>query len=204
VTIAPARPNGQATEGTVQTAPSSGVFTIQTPSGSTVTIDTSGSTTYREPGVTNAMISDVGVGDRVGIIGTTSGSSVSATEVLIGAPKPTASFAAAGMVDTTPSQGSFTIKTFSGSMLTVDYDASTTYEDLGVVTPAITDVTMNEFVAVFGTQSGSMVSASEVIVGGGHRGGMGGFFGFGRGRGLGPYGSGRSGRSANSASSALA
>jgi hypothetical protein len=72
-----------ATAGTVQAAPTSSGFTVMTFNGATVTVDVTGTTTYAEYGVSNPTIDDVTEGEFVGVFGTTVGTTVTATEVVI-------------------------------------------------------------------------------------------------------------------------
>ena len=81
-------PNGgspPAAVGTVATVgPSS--FTIKTHDGTTVTVDLSGSTTYRDRGVTTPTLANVTVGETVAAFGTETANTVTATSVAIGQP----------------------------------------------------------------------------------------------------------------------
>jgi|GEM_PF-2823135 len=72
-----------ATAGTVQAAPTSSGFTVMTFNGTTVTVDVTGTTTYAEYGVSNPTIADVTPGEFVGVFGTTVGTTVTASEVVI-------------------------------------------------------------------------------------------------------------------------
>jgi hypothetical protein len=71
--------------GTV-TAKSDGTFTVDSASGTTVTVNISGSTTYMDPSVTSPSIANVTVGEHVAVFGTESSDSVAATSVAIGLP----------------------------------------------------------------------------------------------------------------------
>jgi hypothetical protein len=77
-----------ATFGTVASV-GSNTFTVTAHDGTTVTVDVSSSTTYREFGVTSASIADVKVGTQVAVFGTETGNTVTATTVGIGAPHGT-------------------------------------------------------------------------------------------------------------------
>jgi hypothetical protein len=74
--------------GTVQTTPASGSFVIETSSQVQLTVDVSDSTTYVERGSTSASLADVAITDDVVIFGTISGSTVDATQVVIGGNEP--------------------------------------------------------------------------------------------------------------------
>ena len=61
-------------------------FTLTTHDGTTVTVDVTSSTTYREDGVTSPSLGDVKVGTMVVVFGTDTANTVTATSVGIGAP----------------------------------------------------------------------------------------------------------------------
>jgi preprotein translocase subunit YajC len=71
--------------GTVKSV-GSDTFTLTTHDGTTVTVDVSSSTTYREAGKSSASLSDVTVGSQVVVFGTDTSDTVTATSVGIGAP----------------------------------------------------------------------------------------------------------------------
>jgi Domain of unknown function (DUF5666) len=73
---------GPGTLGTVQSV-SGNSFVVEMPGGSTVTVDVSGTTTYHEPGASSASLSDVKTGVHVGVTGSKSGNTVTATSVTI-------------------------------------------------------------------------------------------------------------------------
>ena len=72
--------------GTVSSMTSSG-FDLSTPTGEKVTIKTTSSTTY-EKGVTAASKSAVTKGEIVLVLGTDNSTTITATEVIVGPPKP--------------------------------------------------------------------------------------------------------------------
>jgi hypothetical protein len=81
-------PNGgtpPAAIGTVTTVGASS-FTIKTKDGTTVTVDVSGSTTYRDRGVSSPTLANVTVGENVAAFGTETSNTVTATSVAIGGP----------------------------------------------------------------------------------------------------------------------
>ena len=63
-------------------------FTIKDRAEGSLTVDTNNATTYEEPGVTSPSFRDIKVGDVVAVWGTTTGSSVDATDVHIGDRHP--------------------------------------------------------------------------------------------------------------------
>ncbi|MDA8275399.1 MAG: hypothetical protein M0029_08475 [Actinomycetota bacterium] len=60
---------------------------------------------------------------------------------------------------------SFVLTTRSGTEVTVDVTAQTTYRDPKVTSPSLADVTPGAHVAVLGTTSSSTVTATTVLVG---------------------------------------
>lgn len=82
------RPNGgtpPAAVGTVATVGASS-FTLKTKDGTTVTVDVSGTTTYRDRDVSSPTLADVTVGKTVAAFGTDTSNTVTATSVAIGVP----------------------------------------------------------------------------------------------------------------------
>jgi hypothetical protein len=63
-----------------------GTFTITTRDGTTVTVNVSSATTYRDRAVTSPTIANVTVGEHVAVFGTDSSNVVAATGVAIGGP----------------------------------------------------------------------------------------------------------------------
>ncbi|HEX2702830.1 MAG TPA: hypothetical protein VHM72_05305 [Solirubrobacteraceae bacterium] len=157
-----------AAAGVVTATPGTGAtsFTIELRGGTTETVDVSGSTTYLEHGTSSASLSDLQKGDLVAVFGTTSAGSVAATEVVIAVPRGTSTpaLATVGVVQGAPSVGSFTITTRGGVTETVDVGATTTYYERWLPGASLTDVTSGELVAVFGSTSGTTVTASTVVI----------------------------------------
>jgi hypothetical protein len=168
--------------GTVQGTPTGDVFTITAPSGTNYTVDVSSTTSYFERGVSTPSLNDVAGGDFVAVFGSLSSTTVTATKVAIATPPPSNStFATAGTVQTTPSGGSFVIETWDHAQLTVVTSSSPTYTERGLTAASLTDVTVGENVAVFGTVSGSTVTATQIAIGGNGVGGGPGYLGGGPG-----------------------
>ena len=130
--------------------------------GHEVTVDVSSTTTYRDRGVTSPSFANVSVNEHVTVFGTTSSGTVTATSVLIGGAGGHVGFgegappAASGIV-TSLGSNTFTLKTTSGTRVTVDVSSTTTYRDRGVTSPSFANVSVNEHVAVFGTTSSGTV-----------------------------------------------
>lgn len=153
--------------GVVQGAPGASSFTVQTRRGATDTVDVSGSTDYVEHGVSPATLKNVEAGDLVVVFGTSSGSTLTATKVLIAAPwkKTTAQgFVLAGKVEGAPGTESFSVKTRSGTSYTVDVSSTTKYLERGVSQASLKNVASGDYVALFGTVSGSTVTALGVSI----------------------------------------
>jgi hypothetical protein len=216
VVIRPSRQHGRyATAGTIETTPSSTGFTITTFNGQSVAVVVTSSTTYFERGVPGITLDDLSRGELVGVFGTLSDGTETATEIVVCQPRVSRDYATAGTVQAAPTSSGFTVMTFNGTTVTVDVTGTTTYAEYSVSNPTIADVTPGEFVGVFGTTVGTTVTATEVVIAGsqhrglfgfghrlrlGHRSGGFGGFGFGRGRGgpghrpLGPGATGASGQ----------
>ncbi len=158
-----------AAAGVVQSTPSGGSFTLETRSGTSETIEVSSSTTYLERGVSSPSLTSVGAGDLVAAFGTTSGSTVSAWQIVISVPRSGTSPqppVAAGIVQGTPGTDSFTIQTRGGASETIDVSSATSYYERGVSSPSLTNLAGGDFVVAFGTASGSTVTASKVVIAG--------------------------------------
>jgi hypothetical protein len=86
--------------------------------------------------------------------------------------------AAVGTV-TSVGDGTFTITASDGTAVTVNVDSTTTYRDTSVASATIANVTVGEHVAVFGSDTSNVVTATSVGIGdpsagGGGPGGKGG------------------------------
>jgi len=147
-------------------------FTLKGRDGTTVTVDVSSSTTYKDGKVTSPTFANVTVGERVSVEGTTTSGVVTATSVEIGfgggmfghgtAP------AAAGTVESVGTN-TFTLKGRNGTTVTVDVSSSTTYKDGKVTSPTFANVTKGEMVSVEGTTTSGVVTATSVSIGFGGR-----------------------------------
>ena len=158
--------------GMVQSVDSSAnSFTVKSPSGTVFTIDVSPSTTYVDPGITSPGLSDVTVNAKVAVVGTTSSNTVAATKVVIGLlrrdePLSDGSPAVFGTVQSVDSStNSFTVKSPSGTVFTIDVSPSTTYIDPGTTSPGLSDVTVNAHVTIIGTNASNTVTADRVLIG---------------------------------------
>ncbi len=61
--------------------------------------------------------------------------------------------------------GTFTLTEQDGTTVTVNVTSATTYRDRDVTSPTIANVTVGEHVAVFGTDTSNVVSATSVAIG---------------------------------------
>ncbi len=150
-------------------------FTVTTSNGTTVTANVSSSTKYLDHDVTTPSLANVTVGQHVAVFGTDTSNVVTATTVAVGAPPsggpggmpggPGGSPPAA--VGTVKSVGdnSFTVTTSSGTTVTANVSSSTKYLDHDVTTPSLANVTVGQHVAVFGTDTSNVVTATTVAVG---------------------------------------
>ncbi|HEX3462089.1 MAG TPA: hypothetical protein VHT49_14380, partial [Acidimicrobiales bacterium] len=148
-------PNGGSPPSAVGTVATVGAnsFTLKAKDGTTVTVDVTSSTTYRDRDVTSPTLADVTVGEMVAAFGTKTASTVAATSVDIGAPDgpgghggPGGSPPAAVGTVATVGTNSFTLKTKDGTTVTVDVTSSTTYRDRDVTSPTLANVTVGEMV----------------------------------------------------------
>ncbi len=160
---------GGGTFGTVTAVDSSkDTFTLKTASGSSVTVKVTSTTTFRDRAASNAGFSDVKVGESVAVTGSTSNGVETATSVTIGLPSGVGGFGGGtfGKVTTVDaSHDSFTLKTASGSTLTVKVTSSTTYRDRTVTHAGFSDIKVGESVAVIGSTSNGVETATSVIIG---------------------------------------
>jgi hypothetical protein len=120
--------------------------------------------------VTSPTLANVTVGETVAAFGTEASGTVTATSVDIGTPgggpgrfggSPPAAFGTVATVGT----DDFTLTTKSGTTVTVDVTSSTTYNDQGVTSPTLANVTVGETVAAFGTEASGTVTATSVDIG---------------------------------------
>ena len=151
-----------------------GEFTIRTAAGSTVEVKVTKATSYRE-GAGTATFSDVTVGESVAVIGTTSHDVETAAVVVVGRPSGRPSFPggpgafAKGDVGTVTSvdrsAGTFELKTRTGKTVEVRVTRSTRYRSTTSAAGSFSDVKVGETVAVVGTTTRGVETASSVFVG---------------------------------------
>jgi preprotein translocase subunit YajC len=152
-----------------------GTFTITARDGTTVTVNVSGATTYHDRAVTSPTIANVTVGAHVAVFGTDTSNVVTATSVAIGGPGGDMTGPGRGLGGSPPvalgtvtsvEDGTFTITTRDGKTVTVNVSGATTYHDRAVTSPTIANVTVGAHVAVFGTDTSNVVTATSVAIGG--------------------------------------
>jgi preprotein translocase subunit YajC len=164
-------------------------FTLAEQDGTVVTVNVGSTTSYLDPGVTSPSLASVTVGEHVAVFGTDTSDVVAATSVAIGTPPaggkggPGGQGGPPGMggsppaaVGTVKSVGddTFTLTGQDGTVVTVNVGSSTSYVDQGVTSPSLANVTVGEQVAVFGTDSSDVVTATKVAIGTPPAGGKGG------------------------------
>jgi preprotein translocase subunit YajC len=154
-----------------------GTFTLTTRDSTTVTVNVSATTTYRDPSVTSPTLANLTVGEHVAVFGTDASNVVTATSVAIGDPpggggggpggpggsggSPPAAMGTVASVG----DGTFTLTTRDSTTVTVNVSATTTYRDPSVTSPTLANVTVGEHVAVFGTDASNVVTATSVAIG---------------------------------------
>ena len=138
-----------------------GTFVITTAQGPTVTVTVTGTTTYREQGVSAADLTDVVAGDVVKVWGTIpSAGNVTAAIVAISLPVTSGTVASPGV-----SGESFPVTTDKGVAVTIDVSAATTYREQGVSSPGLGNVAVGDHVTVSGLiTSPGVVSAVSVSI----------------------------------------
>ena len=161
-------------------------FTLTTPDKTTVTVNVSSTTTYRDPSVTTPTLANVTVGEHVAVFGTDTSNVVTATSVAIGDPTsggkrgpdgpggPGGSPPAAMGTVASVGDNTFTLATRDKTTVTVNVSSTTTYRDPSVTSPTLANVTVGEHVAVFGTDTSNVVTATSVAIGDPPSGGRGG------------------------------
>lgn len=161
------------------TAVTANAMTVTQRDGTTRTITTTSSTTYRL-GAASASRSDVVVGSTIVAVGTAgSGNAFTATSVTVKVPR------VVGTV-TAKSATTITIERGDGTSLTINVDSATTYEVAGVTGADLGDVTVGLRLEAVGRQNADgSLDATAIRAGNGRfRGGPGDHDSFG---GLGPW-----------------
>ena len=185
-----------AAAGTVESV-GTGSFTLKNREGTTVIVDVTSSTTYRDQKVTSPTFVNITAGEMVSVEGTTTSGVVTASSINLGfggfGGRMSASHGtpptAAGTVESVGT-GTFTLKNREGTMVIVDVTSSTTYKDRTtykdqkVTSPSFVNITAGEMVSVEGTATSGVVTATTVTIGFG-----GGMWGHGRHQGAAAAGS---------------
>ena len=131
-------------------------FTVKGHDGTTVTVDVTSSTTYKDQGVTSPSFANVTTGEMVSVEGTTASGIVTATSVFIGfglaaysdlgRPPLRRARLSRSRLGRAARPDIFTVKGHDGTTVTVDVTSSTTYKDPGVTSPSFANVTTGEMV----------------------------------------------------------
>jgi hypothetical protein len=173
--------NGEvAAAGTIIGVPGPESFSVETYSGTTVTVEVPVPLRFIDPHQPDAVIglSNLGGGKAVEsgasvvVFGLVHGAAVIARQVLITFPGEEPSnlngFAAAGIVQAAPSGEGFVIETRGGSTDTVEVSSSTTYARARPApsepSPTLGDLASGDYVGVSGTLSGNTVTAARVLI----------------------------------------
>jgi Domain of unknown function (DUF5666) len=163
--------------------------TVASVSGNTITLTGSDGTTYTVD-ATNATISkfvngsrktiqasDVQTGDTLSVFGTASGTNITATRIIDGAMARTGNPGASGMGRMGAPAATGTVASISGSSITVTGANGTTYTvdatgatiskfaTNALTTIQVSDIQTGDTLTVFGTASGSNVTATRIIDG---------------------------------------
>jgi len=173
-----------AAQGTVKSV-GTDTFTLTTRSDTTVTVNVTSATTYRDPGVGSPSFATIAVGQKVAVVGTDTSDVIAATSMMVGNPPAGGNGGKGGRgmgrnpptaQGTVKSVGTntFTLTTRSNTTVTVNVTSTTSYRDAGVTSASLANVTIGEMVTVFGTDSSNVVTATSVAIGAAGIGGMGG------------------------------
>jgi hypothetical protein len=145
-------------------------FTI-TPAGwksTTVTVDVSANTKFREPGESSPGLSDILVGDQVTVRGMRTGAdALEATSVELPLVLQTGTVLTSTAVTVPPASNAFTIATpgWKSTTVTVEVFSSTKFREPGQASPGLSDIVAGDQVIVRGTQGGAgIVDATSIDV----------------------------------------
>ena len=130
-------------------------ITVTQRDNTTKDITVTGSTTYRLVGTASSLAA-VTVGARLNAQGTVTGGTFTATVVNI---QP----AMAGGTVTGTGGTSITVKTRDGSSLTINVDATTTYQVAGKTTASLSDIAVGAIVMAEGTQTSSTTFSATIV-----------------------------------------
>ncbi len=142
--------------------------------GTTYTVDASNAavkTVTEGSAPTTGALSDLAVGDQVGVRGTVSGTSVVATEIIEGGGFKGTDFKGMGRGDHGRGPGvTGTVSAVNGSTITITGKDGTSYTvNAGsatvqkMVTGSLSDVTVGDTIGVQGTVSGTSVTATSIM-----------------------------------------
>ena len=175
---------GPAVIGTVKSV-GTNAFTVTTPGKTTVTVDVTRGTTYRDRTARSATLASVTAGEHVLVLGKSASGTVTASRVIIGIPGPfgvpggPGGFGRPGgfagwrkgfgpaVAGTVKSVGrsSFTVTTPGKTAVTVHVTSATSYRDPKTSSATLASVTAGEHVLVLGKTTSGTVTASQVLIG---------------------------------------
>ena len=159
------------------TAVSGTSITLTAMDGTTYTVDASSATFTKGMGKdsTTGSVSDIAVGDRIAVIGTVSGDSVTASKVMYDLEGAMMKGGTAGMAQrpgvfgtvASVSGSTLTVTGKDGTTYTVDASAATATKGMGAdaTTLSISDIKTGDTVFVDGTVSGSNIAATKITDG---------------------------------------
>jgi hypothetical protein len=155
---------------TASTIPVTASFTI-TPVGwqsSTVTVDVTANTKFRDPGDSSPSLSDVLLGDQVIVRGMNAGTdTVDASSVQVPLVFQTGTVLTMTATTTAPPTGAFTLATIGpkSTDVSVNVLSTTKFREPGVSSPGLSNVLVGDQVTVRGTQAGGgVVNATSIDV----------------------------------------
>ena len=139
------------------------------------TVTVTSTTSFASRAVTSPTYANVCVGDVVGVVGTVSGSTVTADTVYVTPPQPQGAFGTvtsaggsttAGVCGTAGDTTTpFILTTWRGTTAyTVDLSATTNFVDPEIATPTYANVCVGELVGAAGSVSNDTVAATTVYV----------------------------------------
>jgi hypothetical protein len=156
--------DGSSATGTCGSA-SGTVFTVQPwkTSSPTWTVLVGSGTTFYEDGNGATSYSQLCTGDWAAAIGTTSGTTVSATKVWFSQPRVSGRVLSVNG-DSSGASGSFTVDSDKGASSTVDVSGTTKFTEGKASSASFANVCTDTGVSAGGTESGTTLSASSVMI----------------------------------------
>lgn len=163
--------DGSSTAGTCGSSSGTG-FTVQPwkSSSPTWTVAVGSGTTFYEAGSGSSAFSDLCVGDWAGAIGTTSGTTVTATKVWFSQPRISGRVVSVngdtsnGSCGSSGATGSFGVGSQKGANWTVDVTGTTKFTERNGSSPSFANVCVGTGASASGTETGTTLSATYVVI----------------------------------------